>query len=59
MTFAFASVTRHTPDNFSMDSYMEAASLSKWGTAMILAGMVQDGTLRFTDQANKHVKHLQ
>eukprot|EP00750_Incisomonas_marina_P032142 INCI8908.1.p1 GENE.INCI8908.1~~INCI8908.1.p1 ORF type:complete len:477 (+),score=103.92 INCI8908.1:120-1550(+) len=45
----------HTPDNFSMDSYMEAASLSKWGTAMILAGMVQDGTLRFTDQANKHL----
>ena len=43
--------------SFSMaHTKMAGASLSKWPAAIMLAGLVNDGTLRFDDRANQYLK---
>lgn len=45
----------YSPDGFSMHTEMEGASLSKWPAAVMIAGLVEDGTMSFDDKANKFV----
>lgn len=36
---------------------MPGASLSKWPSAVMISGMVQDGILSYDDKANKYLKY--
>ena len=45
----------YSPDGFSMTTEMAGASLSKWPAAVMISGLVNDGTMAFTDKANKYL----
>merc|ERR1711998_31827 len=54
-----ASGTRFTwaTEGFSMsETALEGASLSKWPAAVMITGLVNDGTMSFDDRVNKYVK---
>ena len=44
-----------SPGFDSATTHMEGASLSKWPSAIMIAGLVHDGTLRWEDHAHKHL----
>lgn len=48
----------YSPDGFSMDEHMLGASVSKWGTGIVISGLVAEGTLAYDDLANKYVAAL-
>ena len=44
-------------EGFSMSNYhMRGASLSKWPSAVMISGLVADGTMSYDDKANKYIK---
>ena len=45
-----------SPGFSSSKTRMAGASLSKWPAAIMISGLVNDGTLSYDDKANKHIK---
>ena len=45
-----------SPGFSSSKTRLAGASLSKWPAAIMISGLVNDGTLSYDDKANKHIK---
>jgi len=46
----------YTKGSTGMHTRLPGASLSKWPAALMISGLVADGTLSYDDKANKHLK---
>merc|ERR1712166_126231 len=49
--------TYTTPDFSMSKTRMAGASLSKWPAAIMISGLVADGTMSYDDPVNKHLKY--